>query len=88
MSNTNMPSGTDYESKTKKKLQGVSVSLSQRVFEPKKKNVIDRESDVVTIFLARKWLMFCLIDELGVNKDRYKSLADEMDSTFAELAGY
>lgn len=27
-------------------------------------------------------------DELGVNKDRYKSLADEMDSTFAELAGY
>lgn len=28
------------------------------------------------------------IDELGVNKDRYKSLADEMDSTFAELAGY
>lgn len=27
-------------------------------------------------------------DELGLNKDRYKSLADEMDSTFAELAGY
>lgn len=27
-------------------------------------------------------------DELGINKDRYKSLADEMDSTFAELAGY
>ncbi|KAK3919285.1 Tropomyosin-1 [Frankliniella fusca] len=26
--------------------------------------------------------------ELGINKDRYKSLADEMDSTFAELAGY
>lgn len=47
MSNTNMPSGTDFNSK--KKLQGVSVSLSQRVFEPKK-NVIDRESDVVTIF--------------------------------------
>uniref|UniRef100_A0A1A9ZDT6 Uncharacterized protein n=1 Tax=Glossina pallidipes TaxID=7398 RepID=A0A1A9ZDT6_GLOPL len=29
-----------------------------------------------------------LPDELGVNRDRYKSLADEMDSTFAELAGY
>ncbi|KAG7189250.1 hypothetical protein KM043_008810 [Ampulex compressa] len=29
-----------------------------------------------------------LEDELGINKDRYKSLADEMDSTFAELAGY
>lgn len=29
-----------------------------------------------------------LLDELGLNKDRYKSLADEMDSTFAELAGY
>ncbi len=29
-----------------------------------------------------------LEDELGLNKDRYKSLADEMDSTFAELAGY
>ncbi|KAJ8985459.1 hypothetical protein NQ317_017091 [Molorchus minor] len=28
------------------------------------------------------------INELGINKDRYKSLADEMDSTFAELAGY
>lgn len=28
------------------------------------------------------------LDELGLNKDRYKSLADEMDSTFAELAGY
>jgi len=30
----------------------------------------------------------CVSDELGINKDRYKSLADEMDSTFAELAGY
>lgn len=30
----------------------------------------------------------CILDELGINKDRYKSLADEMDSTFAELAGY
>lgn len=30
----------------------------------------------------------CTLDELGINKDRYKSLADEMDSTFAELAGY
>nr|CAH7738528.1 unnamed protein product [Callosobruchus chinensis] len=29
-----------------------------------------------------------LSHELGINKDRYKSLADEMDSTFAELAGY
>ncbi|KAI8434073.1 hypothetical protein MSG28_012222 [Choristoneura fumiferana] len=29
-----------------------------------------------------------LNNELGINKDRYKSLADEMDSTFAELAGY
>jgi hypothetical protein len=29
-----------------------------------------------------------ILDELGINKDRYKSLADEMDSTFAELAGY
>lgn len=27
-------------------------------------------------------------DELGINKDRYKNLADEMDSAFAELAGY
>ncbi|KAK6643937.1 hypothetical protein RUM43_000202 [Polyplax serrata] len=30
----------------------------------------------------------CVEDELGSNKDRYKSLADEMDSTFSELAGY
>nr|CAI5863761.1 unnamed protein product [Callosobruchus analis] len=29
-----------------------------------------------------------VLNELGINKDRYKSLADEMDSTFAELAGY
>lgn len=33
-------------------------------------------------------LPFNFLDELGLNKDRYKSLADEMDSTFAELAGY
>jgi hypothetical protein len=33
-------------------------------------------------------MCFVSADELGINKDRYKSLADEMDSTFAELAGY
>jgi hypothetical protein len=33
-------------------------------------------------------MCFLPTDELGINKDRYKSLADEMDSTFAELAGY
>lgn len=32
--------------------------------------------------------LYLFLDELGLNKDRYKSLADEMDSTFAELAGY
>ncbi len=36
---------------------------------------------LLTVFLI-------FLDELGLNKDRYKSLADEMDSTFAELAGY
>lgn len=34
------------------------------------------------------WYDLIFADELGLNKDRYKSLADEMDSTFAELAGY
>ena len=33
-------------------------------------------------------MFFLSSDELGINKDRYKSLADEMDSTFAELADY
>lgn len=36
----------------------------------------------------QKLILLCFSDELGINKDRYKSLADEMDSTFAELAGY
>ena len=38
--------------------------------------------------LIKFFLPFNFLDELGLNKDRYKSLADEMDSTFAELAGY
>lgn len=36
----------------------------------------------------KKTFLLIDTDELGINKDRYKSLADEMDSTFAELAGY
>lgn len=47
MSNTNMPSGTDYNSK--KKSSRVYLFPSPSAFlNPK--NVIDRESDVVTIF--------------------------------------
>lgn len=46
----------------------------------------------INIISCHKWCteikLSCISDELGINKDRYKSLADEMDSTFAELAGY
>jgi len=29
-----------------------------------------------------------MADELLAEKERYKSISDELDSTFAELAGY
>lgn len=30
----------------------------------------------------------CIADELMNEKDKYKAIADEMDQTFADLAGY
>ena len=30
----------------------------------------------------------CIADELMNERDKYKAIADEMDQTFADLAGY
>lgn len=36
------------------------------------------------------WFIPCLLlaDELLAEKERYKAISDELDQTFAELAGY
>lgn len=55
-------------------------------------NKFKKQKENLNVFAAielfTKFLFHHITDELGLNKDRYKSLADEMDSTFAELAGY
>lgn len=33
-------------------------------------------------------LMFLFSDELLTEKEKYKAISDELDATFAELAGY
>jgi hypothetical protein len=34
------------------------------------------------------YLIPCITDELMNERDKYKAIADEMDQTFADLAGY
>ena len=33
-------------------------------------------------------MLFSFTDELRNERDKYKAIADEMDQTFADLAGY
>jgi hypothetical protein len=45
---------------------------------------------VYNLLLYSPTLLYCysFLDELVHEKEKYKSIADEMDTTFAELAGY
>jgi len=37
---------------------------------------------------SHHYFITCIADELMNERDKYKAIADEMDQTFADLAGY
>lgn len=73
-----------FPSLVKTNKQSNKKNLDEQIYKNKNENI----NVIVGIELFTKFLFNHITDELGLNKDRYKSLADEMDSTFAELAGY
>lgn len=47
-----------------------------------------RPQQLYVIDTCHHYFIPCIADELMNERDKYKAIADEMDQTFADLAGY